>query len=85
MLKPLAPKFRPDLCASLKDIAEKQVPVKLKPKVGSKNAPPFASTRREQFAAFFLLSSMTLSFETPPLHCRRWKNTENGRGLKRNV
>ena len=34
ILKPLVPKFRPDLCASLKDIAEKQVPAKLKPIVG---------------------------------------------------
>ena len=31
MLKPLVPKFRPDLFTRLKDIAEKQVPVKLKP------------------------------------------------------
>ena len=31
MLKLLVPKFRPDLSARLKHIAEKQVPVKLKP------------------------------------------------------
>ena len=31
MLKPLVPKFRPDLLARLKDMAEKQVPAKLKP------------------------------------------------------
>ena len=31
MLKPLVPKFCPDLLARLKDIAEKQVPAKLKP------------------------------------------------------
>ena len=31
MLKPPVPKFCPDLSARLKDIAEKQVPVKLKP------------------------------------------------------
>ena len=31
MLKPLVPKFRPDLSAHLKDIAEKKVPAKLKP------------------------------------------------------
>ena len=31
MLKPLVPKFRPDLSVHLKDIAEKQVPAKLKP------------------------------------------------------
>ena len=31
MLKPLVPKFRPDLLARFKDIAEKQVPAKLKP------------------------------------------------------
>ena len=31
MLKPLVPKFRSDLSVRLKDIAEKQVPVKLKP------------------------------------------------------
>ena len=31
MLKPLVPKFRPDPSARLKDIAEKQVPAKLKP------------------------------------------------------
>ena len=34
MLKSPVPKFRPDLSARLKDIAEKQVPVKLKPIVG---------------------------------------------------
>ena len=31
ILKPLVPKFRPDLSARLKDISEKQVPAKLKP------------------------------------------------------
>ena len=31
MLKPLVPKFRSDLSIRLRDIAEKQVPVKLKP------------------------------------------------------
>ena len=31
MVKPLVPKFRRDLSAHLKDIFEKQVPVKLKP------------------------------------------------------
>ena len=31
MLKPLAPKFRSDLYVRLGDIAEKQVPAKLKP------------------------------------------------------
>ena len=34
MLKILVPKFRPDLSTRLKDIAEKQVPAKLKPIVG---------------------------------------------------
>ena len=34
MLKPLVPKLSPDLSARLKDIAEKQVPAKLKPIVG---------------------------------------------------
>ena len=34
MLKPLVPKFRFDLIFRLRDIAEKQVPVKLKPIVG---------------------------------------------------
>ena len=34
MLKPRMPKFRPDLSARLKDIAEEQVPAKLKPIVG---------------------------------------------------
>ena len=34
MLKPLAPKFRYDLSVRLRDIAEKQVPTKLKPIVG---------------------------------------------------
>ena len=33
MLKHLVPKLRPDLLIRLKDIAEKQVPVKLKPVV----------------------------------------------------
>ena len=31
MLKPLVPKFRPDVFARFKDIAEKQVPARLKP------------------------------------------------------
>ena len=35
MLKPLVPKFRQDLLTRLKYIAEKQVPAKLKPIVGT--------------------------------------------------
>ena len=35
MLKPLVPKFRADLSDRLKDIAENQVPAKLKPIVGT--------------------------------------------------
>ena len=35
ILKPLAPKFRPDLLARFRDIAEKQVPANLKPIVGA--------------------------------------------------
>ena len=35
MLKSLVLKFRPDLSVRLKDVAEKQVPAKLKPKVYS--------------------------------------------------
>ena len=31
MLKPIMPKFRPNQSVRLKDIAEKQVPAKLKP------------------------------------------------------
>ena len=31
MLKPLVAKFRPDLSVRLQDVAEKQVPAKLKP------------------------------------------------------
>ena len=34
MLKPLVPKFRSDPSAHLRDIAEKQVPAKMKPIVG---------------------------------------------------
>ena len=34
MLKPIVPKFRQDLTVRSKDIAEKQVPAKLKPIVG---------------------------------------------------
>ena len=34
MLKLFAPKFHPDLSVRLRDIAEKQAPVKLKPIVG---------------------------------------------------
>ena len=55
--------------------------------LGSKNALLIASTRREQSTVFFSLSSTTLSLEMPgglhllPLHWRRWRNTENGRGL----
>ena len=36
VVKHLAPKFRPDLSARLKDIAEKLVPSKLKPIVGNR-------------------------------------------------
>ena len=41
ILKPVVPKFCPDLCARLRDIAEKQVHVSLKPIVGApiKDAP----------------------------------------------
>ena len=35
MLKPLVPRFRFDLSVRSRDIAEKQVPVKLKPIVGA--------------------------------------------------
>ena len=35
MLKPIVPQFRPDLSARSKDIAEKLVPAKLKPIVGT--------------------------------------------------
>ena len=35
MLKPLVPKFRSDLSVCLNDIAEKQVPAKLKTIVGT--------------------------------------------------
>ena len=35
MLKPRVPKSRPDLYVHLKDVAEKQVPAKLKPILGS--------------------------------------------------
>ena len=37
MLKPLVPKFPPDLPVRLKDIAEKQVPTNLKPIVTQLN------------------------------------------------
>ena len=37
MLKPVVPKLRPDLSVRLKDIAEKQVPAKLKPIVVDEN------------------------------------------------
>ena len=37
MLKPLVPKFRPDQPVRLKDIAEKQVPAKLKQILGTVN------------------------------------------------
>ena len=39
ILKPLVPKFRPDLVARLRDIAEKQVPANLKPIVGTNSSP----------------------------------------------
>ena len=35
LLKPLVPRFRPDLSTRLKDIPEKQVSVKLKPILGA--------------------------------------------------
>ena len=39
MLKPLVPKFRPDLSACLKTSSEKQVPVKLKSIVAQRSVP----------------------------------------------
>ena len=53
MLKPIMPKFRPDLYARLRDMADKQVPAKLKPIVnrceywmwGVIEADPDAATR----------------------------------------
>ena len=44
MLKPLVPKFRPGLSVQLEDIAEKQVPAKLKPIVGDLTGACFAIT-----------------------------------------
>ena len=38
MLKPFVLKFRPDLSAPSKEIAEKQVPAKLKPIVGGRSS-----------------------------------------------
>ena len=38
MLKPIEPRFRPDLFTRLRDIAEKQVPATLKPIVAMRVA-----------------------------------------------
>ena len=43
MLKPLVLKFRPDLSICLKDIAEKQVPARLKPVVNPRLFPHLAT------------------------------------------
>ena len=40
MLKPLVPKFCPDIFVRLRDVAEKQVPAKLKPIVNNENSVP---------------------------------------------
>ena len=42
MLKPVVPKFCPDLCSRLKDIAEKQVPTKLEQIVHSCERAPYS-------------------------------------------
>ena len=44
MLKPLVSKFRFDLSARLRGIAEKQVPAKLKPTVGLLRKPALVLT-----------------------------------------
>ena len=43
-LKSLVPKYRPDSFARLKDIAEKQIPAKLKPVVGWPSSYSFLKT-----------------------------------------
>ena len=57
MLKPLVPKFRPDLSVRLRDIAEEQVPVKLKPMV-------FTSGARSAERSSFLVTD-TSEYERP--------------------
>ena len=42
MLKPLVPRFRPDLSAPLKTIADKQVPAELKPIVAQHSVPSWS-------------------------------------------
>ena len=44
MLKPLVPKFHSDLSVRLRDIAEKQVPVKLKPILVGRTHPCYSSS-----------------------------------------
>ena len=59
MLKPPVSKFRSDLSVRLKDIAEKQVPVKLKPIVGEKTNmekkmhSKFTKNKTESFVSSF--------------------------------
>ena len=53
MLKPLVSMFRLDLSARLKGIAEKQVPAKLKPIVGSITCTVYAISRLSDDFLYF--------------------------------
>ena len=81
MLKPLLPKFRSDLFVRLTDIAEKQVPAKLKPVVGDRTAHSRMLAQYIEhtilcslyFALiFFVYCLMTIS---PQTFCNFWYNT----------
>ena len=62
MLKPLVPKFRPDLSTRLKCIPENQFPAKLKPIVGNMASINLAAPRAQKslLGRFLRLSSVTL-------------------------
>ena len=59
MLKPVVPKFRSDLSVRLGDIAEKQVPAKLKPIVGAACASHIAHFQPCHIQASHLMTCRT--------------------------
>ena len=76
MLKLLVPRFRPDLSARLKDIAEKQVPAKLKPIVDACWRDKNNETIREAISLFVLwLFPVTYSWPLMTFHdTHRWRH-----------
>ena len=65
MLKPLMSKFRPDLFDRSKDIAEKQVPAKLKPIVGTPSVTAGEPIQFDAPPSDYLKTLLTRIFKYP--------------------